>query len=422
MSEVNLTILEHTRAIQGEIHGSVVDAVIAALSAEPETISELEATLERYQKRCDGENQFGKFHHRLPTQIDPQPWDAGLVIVDLAARIVASESTYSAPSHQGEVRYHDGHKATEVPIYYRVPDDWLFLYSIDEYRGVRGKKLQERLANPPLDIHAFLYGPALTEFIVTECLNAQACAQQTCADGGAEVFKPGFAKAVAAIHADWLMTPRDELRGQSPREVMLAKREFIDFDLHTRMLQWSFLGEGPPCLAPDSYAFRYGGCGTHEWVVYYDLLRHLLVESWHRTMEIKEIDLTREISRLEKSKSSWLALPQLDLDGRIPSLIIENERRRLPIVVSSHEALDEDCPLCQMIAEDSEMGFGPTFWHLDGCNMDNEFVFSVCRTREEWEAERLKWETLARRNGTEEDVDLKAPGEPALVVEEPSVQ
>jgi len=75
-----------------------------------------------------------------------------------------------------------------------------------------------------------------------------------------------------------------------------------------------------------------------------------------------------------------------------------------------------------MIAEDSEMGFGPTFWHLDGCNMDNEFVFSVCRTREEWEAERLKWETLGRRTGTEEDVDLKAPGEPALVVEEPSVQ
>ncbi len=422
MSEVNLTILEHTRATQGEIHGSVVDAVIAALSAEPETIPELEAALERYQKPCDGENPFGRFRQHLPTEIDLQPWDAGLVVVDLAARIVASESTYSAPCQQGEVRYHDGHKATEVPLYYRVPDDWLFLYSIDEYRDVRSKKLQERLANPPLDIHSFLYGPVLSEFIVNECLNAQASPQGTSTDDSAESFKPGFAKAIAAIHADWLMTPRDELRGQSPREVMLAKREFIDFDLHTRMLQWSFLGEGPPCLAPDSYAFRYGGCGTHEWVVYYDLLRHLLVECWHRAMEIKEIDLTSEINLLEKSKRSWLSLPQLDFDGRIPSLIIENERRRLPIVVSSHEVLDENCPLCQMIADDSEMGFGPTFWHLDGCNMDNEFVFSLCRTRDEWEAERLNRETLARRSGTQGDVDLNTQGEPALVGDEPSVQ
>ena len=41
------------------------------------------------------------------------------------------------------------------------------------------------------------------------------------------------------IHAKWLVTPRDDLRGQSPREVLLAKRESIDFDLHSRELQWS---------------------------------------------------------------------------------------------------------------------------------------------------------------------------------------
>jgi hypothetical protein len=29
--------------------------------------------------------------------------------------------------------------------------------------------------------------------------------------------------------------------------------------------------------------------------------------------------------------------------------------------------------------------FGPAFWHLDGCNMDYDFAFSFCRTREEWE-------------------------------------
>jgi hypothetical protein len=33
------------------------------------------------------------------------------------------------------------------------------------------------------------------------------------------------------------------------------------------------------------------------------------------------------------------------------------------------------------------MGGGPTFWHLDGSEMEEEFAFSTCITREEWEAE-----------------------------------
>ena len=42
--------------------------------------------------------------------------------------------------------------------------------------------------------------------------------------------------------------------------------------------------------------------------------------------------------------------------------------------------VSNDCPLCQMAAEFS----GPMFWHLDGCNNDNDFPFSVyCRTRRE---------------------------------------
>ena len=41
---------------------------------------------------------------------------------------------------------------------YRIPDDWLFLNSIAEYEGLRDRRLEERLANPPLDARAVLYG------------------------------------------------------------------------------------------------------------------------------------------------------------------------------------------------------------------------------------------------------------------------
>jgi hypothetical protein len=91
-----------------------------------------------------------------------------------------------------------------------------------------------------------------------------------------EAIQEAISNEISAIHARWLMTPRDDLRGQSPREILLAKQEFIDFDLHTRALQWSVQSEGPPCLAEQSFAYRFAGFGTHECVVYYDLVRHLL--------------------------------------------------------------------------------------------------------------------------------------------------
>jgi hypothetical protein len=54
---------------------------------------------------------------------------------------------------------------------------------------------------------------------------------------------------------------------------------------------------------------------------------------------------------------------------------------------------DEDCPLCQLMADQP----GPVFWHLDGCNMDDDFPFSFHATREEWEKERRSWEEFNRR-------------------------
>jgi len=43
-----------------------------------------------------------------------------------------------------------------------------------------------------------------------------------------------------------------------------------------------------------------------------------------------------------------------------------------------------------MMADEEQ--FGPMFWGLDGCNMDDDFAFSFHRTRDEWEEERRKWE------------------------------
>ena len=110
MSEIKLNLIDAQQILCGTIHGSMGDACVAALSAEPESIAELEAALKRYvgtapsrkSQMPDGpqaitnmvKNPPGVFasFHSFP-EIDDAPWDAGILIIDLAARIVAEEST-----------------------------------------------------------------------------------------------------------------------------------------------------------------------------------------------------------------------------------------------------------------------------------------------------------------------------------------
>ncbi len=121
MSCVRLIVRDAGSDLSGTCHGAEADRVVAALSAEPETIAELEAALERFQKP----HEYRLFNC-FSRGIDDEPWDAGLVIVDLAARLVVCESTYSSPYRHGHVDYHNGNCATEICLQYHLSDDWKF--------------------------------------------------------------------------------------------------------------------------------------------------------------------------------------------------------------------------------------------------------------------------------------------------------
>ena len=105
--------------------------------------------------------------------------------------------------------------------------------------------------------------------------------------------------------------------------------------------------------------------------------------------------LTDEVPRLERLRDAWFEMPDPECHFRTPRSIIDRERARLPEGMSGHDAMvDPDCPCCQMLADMP----GPTFWHLDGCNMDNEFAFDIYRrTREEWGEEQRSWAELDRK-------------------------
>jgi len=74
----------------------------------------------------------------------------------------------------------------------------------------------------------------------------------------------------------------------------------------------------------------------------------------------------------------------------------------MPLAMSGKDAvIDDDCPVCQAMAED----LGPYFWHLDGSSMDDQFEFSFHQTIEDWEAERREWEEFSREYNRKSVVD-----------------
>jgi len=423
MSETRLNIVAAETIHEGTLHASIADLCVAALSAEPETFAEIQSALTRYFKNVDGQSPLDAL--RPSRVVNTEPWDAGILIIDLAAQVIASNSTYSKPQPEGSVAFHDGRAATDISIWYRIPDTWEFVESIELYPARAESGRAHRAACPPLDGRPVLYGRPLLEFIV-ERVMAPSSPESTSHEQNDLIDT-----LAREIHARWLMEPRADLRGQAPRDLLLARREFVDFDLHTREMQWSFLLEAPPCLPRESRAYLFAGFGTHENVMYYDLVRHLICSAieFHQTtadaqmradLSAATTDLESQVFRLEHLRQTWLETPDSDAGGRAPLNIIESERRRLPLALQPRDLIiDDDCPICVMSAQDAAAGIGIGFQHFDGSHMDDDFVFSFFDTREAWQEENRRMEEFNRdfdRRWKEREARIAA-GESAAIVD-----
>ena len=65
-------------------------------------------------------------------------------------------------------------------------------------------------------------------------------------------------------------------------------------------------------------------------------------------------------------------------------------------MTSDGSHLDCDCPICQAEAEGE---FGPSFLWFDGhhLELEDEFAFSLCETREEWDREQEEHRNFAEK-------------------------
>lgn len=368
MSEIRVNIIDKFRTISGDIHGSLGDALVAALMSEPETIEELEDAVERFIPRESDWRIFRSFR----SGENFEPWDAGLLIIDLSAKAIMADLTYSYYFTDGTIGMKDK-DGEEFSLRYCLSPEWQHTRSVSQFTYAQTQSRERAEKYPPFEAREILFGKPLFEYIAAKF--------PVCKDSDDEDL-------FVNIHAEWLMTPRDDLRGKTPREVMLEKSECIEADLHSRSLQWSFTGSEPPPLSKDSNAYKFAGFGRHEFIMHYDLFRELLCQCFN--------GMIADPARLEQIADEWLKSPQSDLSGRIPADIIEAERQRRNLTMTAHECVvDDDCPMCQMIAVDYIDT--PMFLFFDGSNMEyDRFEFSFDTDRKEWEAEQRRMEEFSR--------------------------
>ncbi len=232
-----------------------------------------------------------------------------------------------------------------------------------------------------------------------------------------------------AVHRDWLMTPRDDLGGKFPRQMLHGGHHWVE------RLTWSqrirFDDGAPIVAAPDSVeAYESAPMGLEEMVVYFDLIRELIAAGWFwstsdeggrssigRDSSEKSIGKLAEF--LADIKQDWLSSPLEG--GSLPRFIIECSRRRVPrgsgvpiVGISDVQAEEHipdcDCPLCLMVADGM---FGVGFAHLDGhhLELDEEFAFSTCETRQEWNQQQREYAEFAAEMDRKQ-AEREAAGQP----------
>lgn len=374
--------------------------LLAVLSSDPRSIEELSVAWSRYRPNEPlTEWEWSELSEAPPAHTD---W----LWVDLSLQCFAWHDPEEFESESGTYA-HDIEVKAEVRelIWMNIPPWW---------QQLSGQQWPVELATTlrivPMDFRNVLYGPELAEDVASQVLNAvwpkSKGAQQAKGrrsemqgslggrDNGKFNSRTPDSKTQATIktiHAQWLMTPRPSLQGRVPREFLHGDRDWKERELDNRRSQWSRQGRPPTPVPVTAAVFRYGPMGMEEVVAYFDLCREMVTAAWRWYQEDPLITKAKLIEDLEKFKCGWLSGEAADGEGESVQEIIDQERQLIPRLASS-DPVDCDCPLCRSQQSESAMS-GPAFSICDGYHLDleDDFAFSLCDDRDEWEAFRDQW-------------------------------
>ncbi|HND52721.1 MAG TPA: hypothetical protein PLV92_10010, partial [Pirellulaceae bacterium] len=109
----------------GRVERDLARAAVAALTAEPETIEELETAVGRFLRPLDADSPL----QLLKAGDSDEPWDAGLVMIDLPSRVIVAATDDDSFVRAGAIEWLDDAARQRVKIPFWLPDDWLMVTS-----------------------------------------------------------------------------------------------------------------------------------------------------------------------------------------------------------------------------------------------------------------------------------------------------
>lgn len=397
---VDVAILEHgTVRFGSQLDFDSAVTLVAVASEDPGCWEDIAAFWPRYRTPAVTE-----FISCLPLEVVDtrkvrtalEKSDSWLVIDLVLKRVLTGPGI--EPFGRDEVFDMSGDETGErpIPLSIHLPPWWEMWEQTDAHAIDRDRESPLRV--PRVD-RPVLFGKPLVEDFARRILDIAESDEWK--SRGAIGDGPARDACTRQVHRDWLMTPRDDLGGRMPREMLHGGREWIDRLVWSQQLRHQHGGE--IVAAEIDYSIEGDEpMGGEEIVIYFDLCRELIEAGWEwcagegqRQKSLANRSLReRELSEfLLQAKEEWLSQPFEG--GAPPRFVIECSRRRVPraagvSIVGMDEqepeehVIDCDCPLCIMMAEGS---FGTAFVSLDGhhLELENEFAFSMCETREEWE-------------------------------------
>lgn len=230
------------------------------------------------------------------------------------------------------------------------------------------------------------------------------------------------------VHRDWLMTPREDLSGACPRDMLHGGVEWIDRLIAGQRLRCE-CGERLIAAPTNVSGFEDAPMGREEICAYFDLCRAVIEAGWSWCADRKSEVAVQQHAGLRDLmmgvKNDWLNESREGL--RRPSFVLECSRRRVPCPSDAEVEIIGmetppptshpqtcDCPICDMMA-DGLYGIG--FESYDGhlLELDDEFAFSLCETEEEWKVQQQEFGRYACESDeldSREDSATKAPADP----------
>ncbi len=367
-----LSLVEADRTIHVKVHDALIDVALAALSAEPTTIDEWRAAMTRFVDPSVVDDLLARCQSGLATE----RVEGGHLIVDMTAKLAVLGTVLPEIPRLGNVQTCDGNGTLEPWLPYRIPNDWEMVDNEREWERRAPQRRQQFKETWHVDHRQVLYGRLATWMV--KAWGAQANQLED---------------AVRSLQDLWLMTPRDDLQGQTPRQILMAKHAFIEGDIQDQGQTWSVTGRCPPGLLPSSHAFRFGGFGPHEIILYHEMVVYLLLECERRTRDAARVDAEAEVRHLEQLQQEWLHQGHQALYDQSPAAMIARERARLPAVVpKGHTDKHDDCPICRMMYENGQ----PMIWQLDNSALDHSFATSFYDSLDDWQESQRQWESLRR--------------------------